>query len=467
MSMILENCSYWMGKLILQISFIKSLTGNLWKRNHLYSRLANGIFWSFTGSIIAQGMSLLATVPVARLLGAKGYGELGIIQSTMMTFVILSGLSLGDTASKYLAELRGRDKVRTGKVLGITSITGFVVSALLGLIFYISAPYLASRVLNAPHLSRSLQIAAFALFFNGVNGAQIGALSGFERFDLITIVNVWKGILSLPLMIIGAWTWGVEGTTLALLVVAFITVIITWRMLRNAMQREGIVIHYRESISEWHILPSFYFPTVLSSLVVIIAIWAGNALLVNQRNGYVEMGIFNAANQWRMAIQFLPAIIARPVLPILSNLYGENAIDDFKKALRLNLALAFTTALVPALFVILASKWIMQAYGPAFSHGSGALVILALTTVLSSTIAIVGTAISSIGKRWHATWLNFLWAIVFLVACLRLVQFGSMGLAFTYMVSYFVHLITSGTYTVVVLRPMFKSTISKHSITID
>ena len=443
-----------------RVWFNHLVTVNLLGVNRLYVRMINNVFWSFVGSVIAQGIFLLSTIPVARLLGAKSYGEFSIIQSTLITFVVFGGLSLGDTASKYLSELRNLDKERVGKILGITSITAFVVSALLGLALYISAPYLASYVLNAPNLSRSLQIAAFALFLNGINGAQIGALSGFERFDLITKINIWKGTVSLPLLIMGAWLGGVEGITFALAIIALITAIITQQALRNAMQRESVVIRYIDSIKEWPILINFYLPTVGANIVTMAVIWFGNILLVNQPNGYVEMAIFNIGNQWRMAIQFLPVVIVKPVLPMLSNLYSENNVDSYKKVLRINLVLAFATSFVPALLVVLASSWIMQAYGPGLYHGSKVLVILALTTVLSSTAAVLGTAISSIGKQWHALALNFIWAVAFLITCFQLVRFGSMGLALSYMISYLVHLLTCIAYVIIVLRVVFRSTIA-------
>lgn len=452
-----------MRALISQNSLDETLSENLSPGNPLYSRLANGMFWSLCGSAVAQGMSLLATVPVARLLGAKGYGELGIIQSTLMTFVIVSGPSLGDTASKYLAELRNRDPERAGKVLGLTFITGFVVSALLGLVFYISAPYLAVRVLNAPQLSLSLQVAAVALFLKGLNGAQIGLLAGFEAFGKIASLNFWSGAVSLPLMIGGTWAWGVDGAVIALAVIALVTVIIAQRVVRDVIRRQGMVIRYRDSMHVWRVLPDFYLPTVLSGLITIPVVWAGNALLVNQPNGYVEMGIFNVANQWRAAVQFLPSVMALPVLPILANLYARNEMDDYRKALAVNLGLAFIGALVPGLVVTLASGWIMQAYGSGFSHGTRILAVLALTAVLSSTAAVLGTAISSVGKRWHATGLNFIWAIAFLVACWKLVRFGSTGLALAYMVSYLIHLLTCGVYALRVLPRMTTLRVSGHA----
>jgi Na+-driven multidrug efflux pump len=126
---------------VFQTYFNRFVVPSLSQIDKINVRLVNGIFWSFIGSITYQGLTLLATIPVARLLGPSGYGELGIIQSTLMTFMVFSGLSLGQTATKYVAELRSRDPERVGRIIGLTSTVGLVISALLGLVLYYSVNY--------------------------------------------------------------------------------------------------------------------------------------------------------------------------------------------------------------------------------------------------------------------------------------------------------------------------------------
>jgi len=419
-------------------------------------RIANGVFWSFTGSLGVQGLSLLATIPVGRILGAKGYGELSILQSTLTTFAVLSGPSLGQTAAKYVAELRHKDPERAGRIIALTSIVGIATSLAISLSVFAFAPILAIEALNAPYLSAGLQIVAFALFFYSVNAAQLGVLSGLEAFDLVARVNFLRGLASFFGLILGAWIWGVEGAVVGLVLVGVITTLVTQRMLRRASRKSGVDICYRSAVLEWRVIFSFYLPTVITGIVVFPVTWIGNAMLVNQPNGYQEMGVFGAANQWRMAVLFLPTVIAQPALPILSNLYGDNIIADFRKVLRMNLILAFSTALIPALAIVICSSRIMRVYGADFAEGSEVLTVLVLTTVLSAVIAVVGTAIASTGKKWHSTGLNIIWAVTFIGVSSMLVHYGALGLAFAYLVSYIVHAIAVGSYWLFVLRHALK-----------
>ena len=69
-------------------------------------RLARGVFWSMAGAVISRGLMLAAWVLVARMLGKTGYGELGMIQSTVGMFGVFAGFGLGLSATKHVAEFR-------------------------------------------------------------------------------------------------------------------------------------------------------------------------------------------------------------------------------------------------------------------------------------------------------------------------------------------------------------------------
>ena len=99
------------------------------EKSEIGYRLAKGVFWSMTGTVISQGMMLVASVLVARMLGKTGYGELGMVRSTVSMFGIFAGFGLGLTATKYVAEFRQTDPDKTGRIIGLSRLfaiaTGF------------------------------------------------------------------------------------------------------------------------------------------------------------------------------------------------------------------------------------------------------------------------------------------------------------------------------------------------------
>ena len=58
-------------------------------------RLAKGAFWLLSGNLISKGLSLIATIFVARYLGKVEYGELGLIRNTLSVFSLVATFGLG------------------------------------------------------------------------------------------------------------------------------------------------------------------------------------------------------------------------------------------------------------------------------------------------------------------------------------------------------------------------------------
>jgi O-antigen/teichoic acid export membrane protein len=169
-------------------------------------------------------------------------------------------------------------------------------------------------------------------------------------------------------------------------------------------------------------------------------------MIANEPNGYAEMGLFNAANQWRAAIQFLPGMLAMAALPMLSSLREPNDSFRYRKLLRVNLMVSFGAAATTALPIIALSPWIMTAYGRDFASGSSILVVLSVVTVITAALNIVGQAIASQGRMWGGLALNMIWGAVMLAACSLWRHMGAMGLAWATFTAYSVHSITSAVY---------------------
>ncbi len=420
----------------------ESVTAKL-ENEPIYTRIANGAFWSLTGSAFAQGLTIVSSIAVARLLGGESYGKLGIIQSTIGTVVIFAGPALGVAATKHIAELRNSDPSRVGDIIGMTSTAGLIASLLMMILLWIGAPFLASEILNSPDMASVLVLASLALLFNGLTGVQNGVLAGFEAFRAMAHVNLWRGLVSLPAMILGAWLWGLSGSVLALGVIALVTVVFNQRAIHQELAGLNLTINPFALRSEWHILYSFSLPALLSSVVVVATTWSASALLVNQPNGYMEMGVYNAANQWRIAILFLPSVLARPMLPMLSESLNRSR-DDYMRVLKLNTAVTAIITGGLSVIVIVASPWIMAAYGSDFAGSWAVLALLVMSGLFSAIAGGIGNAIWSMGKMWLSLGLNTVWAVTFIGSSIILLKWGALGLSGAYLISYSLQLVLVG-----------------------
>lgn len=437
------------------VSLLPAFARPWWARlqgSPLGYRLARGTFWSIVGTLISKGLGLAASVLVARIIGKVGFGELGILQSTVGMLGVFAGLGMGLTANKHVAELRTSNPVRAGRIIGLSSGVAWISGGLMTLTLFIAAPWLAERTLAAPHLAPLLQAGSLLLLFSAVNGAQTGALAGFEAFKRIAYVNLYSGLASFPLVVFGTLRAGLKGAVWGLVISQAFGCLLSFLAIRKEALRCSVPLGFSGCLSENKLLWKFSLPAVFSGAVVGPVVWACNAMIANRPDGYAEMGVFNAANQWRTAIQFLPGMMAMAALPMLSSLQGSGEADRFKRLLWINLKLSFGAAFVAAVPIIICSTWIMAAYGKGFASGSLVLILLSLSTVISATLNVVGNAIASQGRMWAGFLLNLLWAGVMLLSCFGLKHLGAVGLALATLLAYLVHAGSSGIYIGFALR---------------
>lgn len=415
-------------------------------------RMASGVFWSLTGSVLSQGLMLLATIFVARILGKTEYGELGMIRSTVSMFAVFAGFGLGMTATKYIAEYRKSDPEKSGKIIGLTTLFAGGTGGIISIIILIAAPYIATHSINAPHLVDEIRLGAVMLFFSALNGAQTGTLSGFEAFKTIAKVNLIAGLLAFPIQIGCTLLFGLQGSVIGFGLNFLILWALNFYAVRRETQKAGIIIRFTKAWDEWNVLLKFSLPALLSGILVAPVMWACNALLVNKPHGYEEMALFDAANQWRNAILFIPAILAQIALPLLSAHVNDKA--KFNRILKLNIKLNAVVASAIAAIVALMAVYIMKSYGQGFAEGSEVLIILASSAVLVAINNIIGQAIASRGRMWAGFFLNLIWSIVLITSTGWLLNegFGAKGVALGLLISYALHTITQSLFVHFTIR---------------
>jgi O-antigen/teichoic acid export membrane protein len=392
-------------------------------------RLAKGVFWVMAGTVISRGLMLAASVLVARMLGKTGYGELGMIQSTVGMFGVFAGFGLGLTATKHVAEFRSSDPDRAGRIISLSWLVAMATGGLMSLGLLIFAPWLAGHTINAPHLAGILRIGAIILFINALNGAQTGALAGFEAFQTIAYVNLFVGLISFPILVAGVYFGGLTGAVWALAINLGFNWLLNHLALRKEARRYRVPFTFRGCDRELSVLWRFSLPTVLSGLMSGPIHWVCNALLVNQPDGYGQMGIFSAANQWYVMMLFPVGLLGQVMLPVLSERFSQKDGRQSKRALILGVKINLLIVVPLVLLASLASPYIMNLYGESFRSGWPTLVLVLLSAGIIAGQSPVGQLVAASGKMWAGFAMNGGWALTFIVSTLLLVRFGSLGLA--------------------------------------
>lgn len=419
----------------------------------LRRRLARGIAWSFLGTAVQSGAGLVVGIGLGRILGVVSFGEWSLVNSTIATLGIFAGLGVGMTATKYVAELRDSDVVRLGRILSLLQrvVVGSAAALTVGLLAI--APILSRVVLQAPHLEDEFRIACLLLFATTLLGLETGILAGLEAFRALAAVSLLRAAIAIPLTLAGALILGVAGALLAVAGTTTVAWICTVLISRRLEDQHGIRRESRGAFTERAVLWQFSLPALLASVMVAPPMWLANVILVSQPEGFRELGAFAAANQWRMAVTFLPSVVGATTLPILSSVFATHR-GSALRILSGSIGLSTAAAAPVAALIILASGFVMRLSGADFGAYGDVLTIVGITSVIIAAQLPIGSMIAATGRMWLGVLMNMGWSIIFLGSAFVLIElgWGAIGLAYAYLVAYIVHSLWSFAYVLLVRR---------------
>ena len=403
-------------------------------------RLLTGAFWSMLGGVASRVFTVLSGVVVARIIGKEGFGEYGMVQSTIGMLGVLAGFGLGATATKFVADARHGDPARAERVANLTLLVAVASGALLAATTFLSSHWLAASTLQRPELSGLLQAASLLLFCSALNNVMLGTLAGFEAFRQVARINLWQGLAAPPSAILLVLAFGVDGAVASLTVNAALGTLLCAAALRGHYRDHSMSAAYHPSLwSEWPVLWRFSLPTMLSGLMVAPVTWLANLFLVSLPGGYGELGLFNAANQWRAVVMLVPGLLASVMLPILSAAHGAGQ-GEFDRAVSLNLKGTWLFCLPLTVAVMVLNRQLTALFGKAYAGSGPVMVLLMISCFFMIVNNTVGAALAGSGRMWAGFAMNCAWGVSLVAGAWLLVpRMGAFGLALAYLLAYLLH----------------------------
>lgn len=376
--------------------------------SNIKQRMTRGALWTLTGTAFGKLLVLAAGVACARLMTKTTFGELGMVRSTINMFIVFGAAGIGVTATHYIARFRHDDTSHAASIVRLSNGFAWLMGACFMVLMAVCAHPLACRVLHAPHLYSSFLLGGLMLMGATLNGALNGILSGLEDFKAIAWCTLCGCVAEALLMTLGAWQFQLEGA-----VVGYgLGIIVLYACYRHAVRRALLRAHiptHHVTIrkDDWQLLLRYSLPAALSALTVTPVFWALRTMIV-RHDGYSELAVFEAADQWKVAVMFVPAAISQIALPILSSMRQANT---FRQTLRLHLWLIGGIATLLSLLMILAAPVLMACFGKDYGDNA-TMMLLALSVVFACMANVIEMAIYSLGKMWTAFTFNIGWGIV-------------------------------------------------------
>jgi O-antigen/teichoic acid export membrane protein len=391
------------------------------------------------GALGWRGLSAISTILIARILGAQNFGAFALLQSTMQVFYATGGARLGSASTKYIAQLRDVDPERAARCLQLTRSVTAIFSGLVASVLIIASPWLADVLLSRSELALPLTICAFQLFFLTRLAVQEQALAGFERFQSLAKLNIARGVATLAFSVPLTLIDGLRGSLIALSIVALMTSVGAQMMVRQEVHRRIDFPNQTRLADAWRerrILLDYSTPMILIAVALTLGNWIGRLFLAGTDEGLSELGQFEAANQWRTLILFLPGVLGRVFLPLVAETHGRGAQDELRSFHATQMRAVGLLALPLTVAAIISAKSAVLLYGSDFAGAEQVMIILMPSVFFFALNQPLRQLLNGTGNAWISSLFNAIWSIIFIIAAASLAPaFGAQGLAIAFLVA--------------------------------
>ena len=408
----------------------------------LRRKFLKGSVFSIIGTALRQGLLLLAFILLARIIGKADFGRISIIQSTMDMIGAFSVLGLSLTVTRYLAEYRETDVFRAGCLIGIVFVICFISSLVVLLLAYVYAPLLATFFLHDPQLVVPLRIATLLLLFNSLANVQSAIAVGIESFEILAIIEGLRGFFVIPLVLLGAFFYGMIGGVYGLVANSIVGTLIGHVLLRRKLHSIGIKIQYTVAIyREARVILNFSIPLFISGIMVQPSMWIVRSFLTKLPDGYNELAVFEAAWRLESAILLIGSGVSTALLPLLVSKAGQQSA----KLQIGNIVISWGVGAIPGLLLICFPEIFSMIYGESFSmkNNYNIIIILMFSFIIMMYKQGIGRVLIVESKMWWSVLSNLLWSLILIISSWFFVSQGAMGISLSFLIAYTVNLLLS------------------------
>lgn len=236
-----------------------------------------------------------------------------------------------------------------------------------------------------------------------------------------------------------AYYWGINGALVGSALGYFFLTLINNRIISKEFGHSVTIDWKLIQKEDINVIWIFGLPAALCNLLVIFALWMSRTYLVRQTN-FGEIAIYNAADQVKTFILFIPIALSTIVLPILTNIKQTGSYKQYNKVLKSNIIINIGISGIIALVVSILAGPILSLWGKSFDDPMP-LILLAISAIFSSFATVVGQAIASQGKMWVGFICNLIWAVLVVALSYHFIGkgMGASGLALSILIAYIAH----------------------------
>ncbi|MFI6034837.1 oligosaccharide flippase family protein [Streptomyces sp. NPDC051315] len=395
---------------------------------------ARGGWWGMAGSVANAAFSFLLVGLITRAVGAQGAGAIftGVALFTILSNTCKLGADTG--LVRFVPRDLAVDDGRSVDALLRTAVLPAAVAGTAAAVPLLLFPAVATTLL--PHLPPGDAVALVRLFGLFLPAATVGmVLLGATRgygtvVPFVGVEQIGKPVLRVLIAVPVAYCApGVLSLASAWLLPALAGSVAAWISLRRCRAARPTPRPQGSGTVPWRTFWAFAAPRAVSSVFDISAVWVG-VILLSVLGTAGEAGVYTAIGRVVTACTLVQLAVRLAVAPELSRLL---AVDKEAEAHDLHRVSTFWTVLFSwPLFALVAAfpETVLSVFGPEFTVGAPALVVLCAASVVNVAVGNAQTVLLMAGRSsWHLAVTAAAFTVQLTVGVLTVPTWGVLGAA--------------------------------------
>ncbi len=353
------------------------------------------------GTLIAGVLSLVYTIIIARYWTKTDLGIFTLAASFLGIFSTIGSLGIARAVTRNIAYYKGKKDYKTLPNIIISSIVIiFVVSSILAIIMFIFSGYIAENILQEPALKLPLMIFSVAIPINNIITILTSVFKGFNNikprvfFEQIFFNFLFFIFIILLVFFNARFIYVFYFYLAAVFITSLILVIYTYKK----TPKLDNLFNLKLRMSQAKPLLLFSLPILGIALLNTSTNWA-NIWMLGLFKSAADVGVYKVANVVTGFIGFPIGILLALYLPVISNLYAKNKIDEIKRIYTIITKwICFFTFPMFIFLFIFTEPFISWIYGNEYIIASDTLRILSFAIISTNFAGPNAPTLISLGK---------------------------------------------------------------------
>lgn len=374
------------------------------RRDSALRRIVANTGWLLGARGLLLPLALLESALVARLLGAEGYGMLGVVMSFVAVVHQLTSFRMHELVVGYMSKHIERGEPRAAAATLKASMLCEGVTALVAFsVIVIAAPWAARVFVKSPDSTALIWGYGLIILSEPLAGSTRGALQVLDKFATEAAIRVGRKVLLLALVGVAfLLETPLEGTIAAYVAAALVAgtyqIARTNRELRPVLGGDWLRTPLTAIRGRFREMARFALFTNIGATLSLV-IREADVLWISYFRPPVEAGYYKLATSLLKAPFAAASPMTAATYPELARVLARGAVAHARHLLRRTTALAALWVVPVSIALAILAPWVVRLiYGAEFEPVAAAIRLLLIGATVANLLFWTRSALLALGR---------------------------------------------------------------------